>query len=162
MRSTHGGMSRRPVRKGLLTAALLVALVPLASGCTMRRHYGPDFKRFSREHPFAVRPATHRAGPLELTVKSGAFSEVYTVIGSESFTARVQVRVANAGDQPLVVGSDDMGAIRSGSPGPTAVYFNDVSLPPRGEADLVISIPSGTMRLTPPTALVYQGVRMEL
>lgn len=159
MRSTHGGMSRRSVLEGLLKAALLV---PLAGGCTLRRDYGPDFKRYSREHPFPVRPATHRAGPLELTVKSGSFSEVYTVIGSENFTARVQVRVANVSDQPLVLKMNAMGAVGPNAPRPFAVYFNDVSLPPRGEADLLISIPAGTTRLTPPVALVYDGVRMEL
>jgi hypothetical protein len=149
------------MKPSIVLLASALALCAAGAGCTMRRD-GPDFKRFSREHAFQVRPGTHRAGALELTVKSASISEVYTALGSETFTARVQVRMANRGAGRLVVEMDALGALYSDGTGPSAVYFNDVALPPDGRADVLLSIPAGTSRQRPPVALVYQGVRMDL
>jgi hypothetical protein len=151
---------RRAALRGLVLLSLALPAA-LPAGCTLRKHYGPDFKRFSREHRFEVKQATHRAGELELSVLSGSIAEVYTAIGSESFTARVSVRLANRGSAPLAVGMDDVEAITADS-GRTAVYFNAVNVPPGGSADALLSIPAGTTRRRPPVALVYRGVRMHL
>jgi hypothetical protein len=142
----------------LLLAALLTTT---SAGCRMEKD-GPDFRRYSRTHPFEVRKVTHRAGDLELTVLSASYSEVYTVLGSENWTARIDVRLANRGSRPLTVPMDSVGALVTGGSGPTAVYFRAAELPPGGHVDTVFSVPAGLTRVRPPLALVYEGVRMDL
>ena len=116
-------------RRGLLLLLAAMLLVSASAGCRMERD-GPDFRRYSKTHRYEVRKATHRAGDLELTVLSGTYSEVYTVLGSESWTARIDVRLVNRGSEPLTVPMDAIGAIQPGSGATTAVYFGAVTLPP--------------------------------
>ena len=144
---------------------LIVLTLPILTGCALRsdgKIPDPQFKRYSRQHALAVRPATHRVGDLELTVVSGSVTEVYTVVGSVDFTAYIQVRLANRGGSPLKFDMKDMEAIQSNGGSRTATYFHYVDLSPQGQGAVGIAIPAGLTRFDEPAALVYKGVRMDL
>ena len=149
-------------RSRLFLAALLV-LHP--SGCTMRGSgtlAAPAFARASREHAWPVTARTHRVGDLEIQIVSGSITEAYTVLGSEDFTAHLEVVFVNTGAAPMKIEMRSLTAFRQSGGMGTAVYFNPVPLLPSTRGNARINIPAGLSRLDTPVALVYNGVRLEL
>ena len=126
------------------------------------RKGGPDFKRYTREHPLPVQPATYHASDLELQVLSGSVTETYFVYGSENFTAHLRVKLANTGRQPITVGMKTLSASRVGDTSPSTTYFSDIVLQPGAQADATINIPAGLTSFVRPAALHYLGVQMDL
>jgi hypothetical protein len=149
-------------RTGSSTAfAIVAAALALATGCVMKPG-GPDFKRYSREHVLPVLPASYRAGSLELHVVSGTVSETYFVYGSENFTAHLQVKVANRGNEPIVVGMKTLAAYRDGDRAASTTYMTEITLQPGEQKDAQVNIPAGLTRMVKPVALEYSGVRIDL
>jgi hypothetical protein len=145
-----------------IAALSFAAALASSSACDMRKD-GPDFKRFSRKHPFSVSSAIHRVGDLEMQLISGYTMQVYTVLGSQHWTVNVQANVSNTGSQPLTIPLDSIGVFMAEEdPHPSVVYYREVRLEPGAKQEITLAIPAGLRYFVKPHSLVYNGVRMDI